>query len=37
MLGYLVVFIGAGVGGAARHGVNIWAGRLFGRISRRAP
>jgi CrcB protein len=30
MLGYLVVFIGAGVGGAARHGVNIWAGRLLG-------
>ena len=30
MLGYLVVFIGAGVGGAVRHGVNIWAARLLG-------
>ena len=30
MLGYLVVFIGAGIGGAARHGINIWAGRLLG-------
>jgi fluoride exporter len=30
MLGYLVVFIGAGVGGAVRHGVNIWSARLLG-------
>ena len=27
---YLIVFIGAGVGGALRHGVNIGAARLFG-------
>ena len=30
MLGYLVVFVGAGVGGAARHGMNIWVARLMG-------
>jgi CrcB protein len=27
---YLVVFIGAGIGGALRHGVNVGAARLFG-------
>ena len=27
---YLIVFIGAGIGGALRHGVNIAATRLFG-------
>ena len=27
---YLIVFLGAGVGGALRHGVNVGAGRLFG-------
>jgi fluoride exporter len=27
---YLVVFLGAGVGGALRHGVNVGAARLFG-------
>jgi CrcB protein len=27
---YLIVFLGAGVGGALRHGVNIAAARLFG-------
>ena len=27
---YLVVFLGAGIGGALRHGVNVGAGRLFG-------
>ena len=27
---YLIVFIGAGVGGALRHGVNIGAAKLFG-------
>jgi fluoride exporter len=26
---YLIVFLGAGIGGAARHGVNVAAGRLF--------
>ena len=31
-MAYLVVFIGAGVGGAVRHGVNIWVARLLGRI-----
>jgi len=30
MLGYAVVFIGAGIGGAARHGMNIWVARLMG-------
>ena len=27
---YLIVFIGAGIGGALRHGVNVSAARLFG-------
>lgn len=27
---YLIVFLGAGIGGALRHGVNIWAVRAFG-------
>ena len=27
---YLIVFIGAGIGGALRHGVNVGAGRLLG-------
>ena len=27
---YLIVFLGAGIGGALRHGVNIGAARLFG-------
>ncbi len=27
---YLIVFIGAGIGGALRHGVNVWAARMFG-------
>ena len=27
---YLIVFLGAGLGGALRHGVNVGAGRLFG-------
>ena len=30
MMSYLVVFIGAGMGGAVRHGMNIWVGRLLG-------
>ncbi|MDP1965305.1 MAG: fluoride efflux transporter CrcB, partial [Reyranella sp.] len=30
MLSYLVVFVGAGIGGAARHGMNIWVARLMG-------
>ena len=30
MLGYLVVFLGAGVGGAIRHGMNIWVARWLG-------
>ena len=30
MMSYLVVFIGAGVGGAVRHGMNILIGRLLG-------
>jgi CrcB protein len=29
-MGYLVVFLGAGIGGALRHGVNLAAARLFG-------
>lgn len=29
-MGYLIVFLGAGVGGALRHGVNLAAVRLFG-------
>ena len=27
---YLIVFLGAGVGGALRHGVNVGAAKLFG-------
>ena len=27
---YLIVFFGAGIGGALRHGVNVAAARLFG-------
>ena len=27
---YLIVFVGAGIGGALRHGVNVWALRAFG-------
>ena len=27
---YLIVFIGAGIGGALRHGVNVGAAKLFG-------
>ena len=27
---YLIVFLGAGLGGALRHGVNVWAVRAFG-------
>ncbi len=30
MMGYLVVFVGAGTGGAARHGMNIWVARPMG-------
>ena len=30
MRAYLIVFLGAGVGGALRHGVNLAAARLFG-------
>jgi len=29
-MGYLIVFAGAGIGGAARHGVNLAAVRMFG-------
>ncbi len=29
-MGYAIVFIGAGIGGALRHGVNLAAVRLFG-------
>ena len=29
-MGYLIVFIGAGIGGALRHGVNLAAVRLLG-------
>ncbi|MFN4163581.1 MAG: fluoride efflux transporter CrcB [Ferrovibrio sp.] len=29
-MAYLIVFLGAGLGGAARHGVNVLAGRLLG-------
>lgn len=29
-MGYLIVFLGAGIGGAARHLVNLGAARLFG-------
>ncbi|CAN5921683.1 fluoride efflux transporter CrcB [soil metagenome] len=30
MMGYVVVFVGAGIGGAVRHGMNIWVARLMG-------
>lgn len=30
MYGYLIVFLGAGLGGALRHGVNVLAAWLFG-------
>lgn len=30
MLGYLVVFVGAGIGGSIRHGFNIGVARLLG-------
>lgn len=30
MMAYLVVFVGAGIGGTVRHGVNIWVARLLG-------
>ena len=30
-MGYLIVFAGAGIGGAARPGVNLAAARMFGR------
>ena len=30
MTSYLVVFVGAGIGGALRHGVNVASGRLLG-------
>ena len=30
MMGYLVVFVGAGIGGTIRHAMNIWVGRLMG-------
>ena len=30
MMGYLVVFVGAGVGGVMRHFMNIWVARLAG-------
>jgi CrcB protein len=30
MMGYLVVFVGAGIGGSIRHGMNIWVARLMG-------
>lgn len=29
-MAYIIVFVGAGIGGAIRHGVNIAAARLFG-------
>jgi CrcB protein len=30
MQAYLIVFLGAGIGGAFRHCVNVWSARLFG-------
>ncbi len=27
---YWIVFLGAGIGGALRHGTNVWAARVFG-------
>ena len=29
-MGYVIVFVGAGLGGAVRHGVNLASARLFG-------
>jgi CrcB protein len=29
-MSYLVVCLGAGIGGAARHGMNVWVARLMG-------
>lgn len=29
-MNYLIVFLGAGIGGAGRHGVNVLSARLFG-------
>ena len=29
-MGYLIVFLGAGMGGALRHGINLASARLFG-------
>jgi fluoride exporter len=29
-MGYFIVFLGAGIGGALRHGVNLGSARLFG-------
>jgi CrcB protein len=31
-MNYLIVFLGAGIGGAGRHGVNVLAARLFGPV-----
>src|SRR5512139_1175489 len=30
MMSYFVVFVGAGIGGSIRHGMNIWVARLLG-------
>ncbi|MGO8624729.1 CrcB family protein, partial [Rhizobium ruizarguesonis] len=30
LIAYLIVFLGAGIGGALRHGINQLAARLFG-------
>jgi len=30
MMSYAIVFLGAGIGGALRHGTNIWCARLLG-------
>ena len=30
MMGYLVVFVGAGIGGSIRHGMNIWVAHFLG-------
>jgi CrcB protein len=30
MVSYFVVFVGAGIGGSIRHGLNIWLARLLG-------
>lgn len=30
MMGYLVVFVGAGIGGSIRHGMNIWVTHFLG-------